>query len=195
MLWDVGSPDTPTSVAFSPDGQKLVTGWGSETLENWGRIIFWRINTKSPAQMTGTQQIVSGGKCNIQSVAYSPDGQIVVSGSWGYSRRVRKGINEPHLYYGELRFVNARTGKLLRVIKTRSEGINTVAFSPDGKLLATTAITRYSNVVVRLRNASTGQLLHTIGLNKPGTAVAAFSPDGSVLAIGRRDGMVTMWNV
>lgn len=193
-FWDVGGPDTPLSVAFAPDGKRLVTGWASETLENWGRMVFWNVKTSNPSEMTRTQQLVTGGKCNIQSVAYSPDGKTVVSGSWGYSRIVSKGASVPHLYYGELRFVNARTGKMIRLIKTKSEGINTVVFSPNGKLLATTSITHYGNVVVRVREAKSGALLHTLTLDEPGTAVATFLSDSATLAVGKQNGSVTLWD-
>lgn len=194
-LGDIGGPQTVSSVAFSPDGKSLVTGLADENSYNWGRIVFWKMNPSKPSTMKGTARLVTGGKCNIQSVAYSPDGKTVVSGSWGYSGTFYEGDSIPDIHYGELRFLDARSGQLVRLIKTKSEGIDKVVFSLDGKLLATTAIAPHNNVAVRVRDAKSGTLLHTLALDKPGSAEATFLADSETLAIGKQNGTVILWDV
>ena len=77
-------------------------------------------------------------------------------------------------------------------------GVNGVAFSPDGRLLASAD----GDGTVRLWNPATGQ---AVGVPIPvdpgdngGSAAAvdavAFSPDGSRLATADSDGTVRLWN-
>jgi WD40 repeat protein len=73
-----------------------------------------------------------------------------------------------------------------------------IAFSPDGKTLATTSLLNK----VRLWNLQTGQLRHTIDIADTNVMSVAFSPDGKTLAAGgmARDpnlqkGEVTLWDV
>jgi WD40 repeat protein len=73
-------------------------------------------------------------------------------------------------------------------------GVNAVAFSPDGKLLASADVGGY----VRLWNAGTGQPVGVPLPADPGTqngvAAVAFSPDGKLLASADADGYVRLWN-
>ena len=75
-------------------------------------------------------------------------------------------------------------------------GALAVAFSPDGKLLAT----GYGNGYVRLWNPATGQAIGSplLADNSPqgqrGVGAVAFSPDGKLLATAGGDGYVRLWN-
>jgi WD40 repeat protein len=80
-------------------------------------------------------------------------------------------------------------------VAATSGGVNAVAFSPDGKLLAA----GYSDGDARLWNPATGQ---TVAVPLPsGTGSAgsvsgvAFSPDGKFLATADTDGTVRMWQM
>ena len=75
--------------------------------------------------------------------------------------------------------------------------MNAVAFSPDGKLLATASSDGY----VRLWNPATGRPVRApipavtdVG-REPGVLGVAFSPDGKLLASADADGTVRLWQM
>ena len=58
------------SVAFSPDGTKIVSGSGDNTVRIWDAIAGTLVST------------LQGHSSDVTSVAFSPDGTKIVSGSY-----------------------------------------------------------------------------------------------------------------
>ncbi len=83
-----------------------------------------------------------------------------------------------------------QSSQLRRIFSGHTEGINNVAFSADGRFLATVS----QDTDVKLWDVATGQEIGTLtGHGQPVNAVA-FSPDGSRLATAGNDGFIILWD-
>ncbi len=111
----------------------------------------------------------------VTSVAWSPDGKLLATGSWdNYAR-----LWDP------------ATGKLARDIQPQQGWVWNVAFSPDGKLLATAGDHRTKTV--RLWDVATGKPVRTFEGHTNQIRGLAFSPDGKSIASASHDGTVRLW--
>ena len=72
-----------------------------------------------------------------------------------------------------------------------NSGVNSVAFSPDGKLLASGS----NDTLIRLWDIETGKEQHVLQGHEYTVFSVAFSPNGQVLASGSVDKTVRLWDV
>jgi len=207
-----------SSIAFSPDGKKLVAvdysslGVDSEGVKK--RIIIWEVESGNELQIL-TQQFAS-------SVILSPDGKTMASIGgddeelvlWdlpsGQKTHVWSSEDVPDLVDVEFtpdgatlvlgfhdytfKLWDVASGKEVRTFGEQyySNVVNFV-LSPDGKLLASSS----SNGVFDIWDVSTGERLRTISGHDEVTsygAKAVFSPDGKMLLSIAEDG-VKLWDV
>jgi WD40 repeat protein/tRNA A-37 threonylcarbamoyl transferase component Bud32 len=182
-------PNQARIMAFSPDGQTVLTGrFLSPDESGKGEAQVWHLATGKPL----------GGSVPYDRffvrASFSPDGKMVAS-------RTTFGRGTP----GEVRVWDAATGELLSLIPHKS-GVPThppPAFTPDGKTLLVT-----DRGAVNLWDTATGRLRLTIPA--PGGPVVeripgestiedivclAVSPDGQTVATGRRDKTARLWEV
>ncbi|MBW4563559.1 MAG: NACHT domain-containing protein [Mojavia pulchra JT2-VF2] len=152
------------SVAFSPDGEILVSGSDDKTLMLW--------NTKTGQCL----KTLTGHKERVWSVAFSPDGKTVASSSEDKT----------------VRLWNIHTGECWNVLDKHTHWVRGVAFSPDGKILASGS----SDTKVILWDAHTGNYLKTLeGQHTARVRTVAFSSDGKILASGSDDHTIRLWDI
>jgi len=120
----------------------------------------------------------------VTSVAFSPDGQTLVRGSY----------DEPIELY------NWRTGKVIKKLSRASSKLWSVAISPDGRLLATGPrveehAKKEKDTTIKLWNLDTGMLFRTLKGHSSDVRSIAFSPDGLSIASGSHDKTIKLWRV
>jgi WD40 repeat protein len=87
-----------------------------------------------------------------------------------------------------------QAGPLLVGHKNNSDGtmmIMGLAFSPDGKLLASTSYDK----TIRVWDTTTGKQIANLDVGGKGPSSLAWSSDGAMIASGDLDGSITIWGV
>ena len=85
--------------------------------------------------------------------------------------------------------LSAQSQRLAGVLPDHRGSVRSLAFSPDGRLLATAAADRN----VRLWDVSTRRRVAVLTRNKGAVTAVAFSPDGKLLDVGGRDATIALW--
>ena len=177
-LWDVASRErTGTlaghslwtdALAFSPDGATLISG--AFTYEDMMKA--WDVAT---GELVG---VLKGHVGPILQLLYSPDGSILASASFDYSIRFWDVASR------KVRYVLVRPG---------GKGIATIAFSPDGRVLAADAAAE--GLIALWDVATRNNIADLPMMHAPVVNYLTFSPDGESLATGGADGTVVVRNV
>ena len=195
------------SLAFSPDGTKLITGGGDKQARLW--------DVSSGRQL----HVFSGHTEFIWSVAFSPDGNRLATASndstiklWDVSsgKELRtlaghKGFIDAVAFShdgkllatggedGTDRIWDAESGNQLLVI-TEPEATDTVrgvAFSPDGRRLG---VVNTASTSVEIWDVSTGRQMTTYQGHTASVMSIAYSPDGSQIATASLDRTARLWD-
>jgi len=192
------------SVAFSPDGKRIISGNWDSTINVWD------------AETGDELRTLRGHKKCVESVAFSPDGRRIVSGSddktikiWDAAtgtelmtlRAHGRSINSVAFSPDGKRIVSgsedntikvwdAETGAELMTLRGHRGEVNSVAFSPDGKRI----VSGSSPGTVNLWDAATGAEIMTLLRGYSGAGSVAFSPDGKRIASGCNDRTIKIWD-
>jgi WD40 repeat protein/tRNA A-37 threonylcarbamoyl transferase component Bud32 len=121
------------------------------------------------------QKTLTGHSREVSSVAISPDGKTLASGSWDKT----------------IKLWNLATGEEIRTLTGHSSSVYSVAISPDGKTLASGS----GDKTIKLWNLETGEQIRTLTGHSNLVDSVAISPDGKTLASGSWDDTIKLWNL
>ena len=151
-------------LALSPDGKQAAIGSEEDNI-----IYLYDLHSK--------QQVwkLKGHSDRPWSVAFSPQGKALVTGSRDKTARVW----------------DLETGAELLCLKGHTKGIRAVAFSPDSQ----TILTGSADHSVRLWDAHTGKELGLFTGHTGAVFAVAFNPTGTRILTGSADHTARLWDV
>ncbi len=205
-----GDANSLSSMAFSPGGERLFTAYASP-LYQANYIDFWDVST-----WTQTGLLQTG---TVLQIGVSGDGTLMASTPGRYSIRVWNfddsiwlptihtsftgAVNKTAFspielklatghYDGLIAIWDMQTGALL--FELGSDGvIESLAFSPDGRLLASG--NSFENGEISIWDAQSGVLLRELEGHQKGVSNLAFSPDGRLIISASYDGTLRSWGI
>lgn len=197
---EFGSLNSSHDIGFSPDGKTLAyANVGDEEM-----IILWRDGTSITT--------FKGHNGTMTSISFSPDGQILVSGSADKTIKLSKsdgtliktltehedGVNSVSFSPSGQTFASAsndktiklwkRDGTLIKTLTEHSDRVNSVIFSPSGQTFASAS----DDKTIKLWR-SDGTFIKTLTGHEDGVSSVSFSPSGKTLASASSDGTIKLW--
>lgn len=165
----------PNSATFSHNGALIASGYDESGARLWDPL------TKTTVRNfewnpTGkiNKFLPDGTPESTGAIAFSPHDELFATSA---------PANKIHLW-------NLKTSALWKTLKTDSHGINTLAFSPCGKLLAA----GYQNGIIQFWDFTTEQSW-SLHAHNDFIKKIAFSPDGKLCASGSGDATIKILNM
>jgi RNA polymerase sigma factor (sigma-70 family) len=196
QVWDLatGKPrfsrdTTSLAVAISPDGRVLATG--GRTRAKADQVVLWDLRTGARLRS------LSADMYQVFRLAFSPDGKslaAVACGNPDFSPPVGSRSEIVSLW-------DVGTGRL-HELEGHTGGATSLAFAPDGKVLATgghdgTLLLWDTATRKRLRAVTIAEEVYFHrkgnGIDSGGIRALAFAPDGKTIASANHDGTVRLF--
>ena len=154
--------DVVQSVAFSPAGDRIVSGSADRTLRVW--------DSESGRQLV----TLCGHEDAVQSVTYTPDGERIISVSRDRTVRVW----------------NARSGAKTSVLRGHEDSVSSVASFPVGHRI----VTGSADSTVRTWDVRCGPVVIVLRGHEAAVQCVAFSTSGNHIVSGDDDKIVRVWD-
>jgi WD40 repeat protein len=163
------------TVAFSPDSQILAVA------ESGGVTGLWDLHT--PDRPVALATIHAPTDATAFSLAFQPTDGVLAVGYGDHSVRLWS-------------LADPRAPAQLSALTGRGSGTETqtVAFSPDGRLLATAASDALATLY-DVANPAQPTIVTTLGADTKATVGVLFTPDGGTLVTAASDGTTDAWNI
>ena len=217
QLWDIASGSnlrnlgaqadngSVNSVAFSPEGTRVVTG-------HWnGAVRLW--DTASGREL---HRFV-GHDYWVSSIAFRNDGNAVATGSWDGTVRIWDFVGNREqnnlkrhgdgvssvafnpdgrtvaigLFDGTAQLWDLAGERTLRELKGHKNSVSSIAYNPNGSYV----VTGSNDGTARLWDAEDGNELLRFESHAVNVAGIAFSPDGRIIATGSDHGTTRLWDL
>jgi len=157
-----GHSDGVTSVAWSPDGNRIVSASWDKTVQVWDAVNGHNVYT------------YKGHSNLVNSAVWSPDGKHIASGSADNTVQVWHAVDGGNVY----------------TYKGHSNGVKSVAWSPDSKRIASGS----ADNTVQVWDAVDGGNVYTYKGHSNLVESVAWSPDSKRIASGSADNTVQVWD-
>ena len=151
-------------LAFSPDGKMIALAEFREA----------RLIDAATKQTIATIPAID----KVRAVAFSRDGKLLAVAGGLAARK------------GEVVIWDVDAKKVLRTITGHADCIYAVAFSPDGKSIATSSYDK----LIKLWDVNTGSEIRTLKDHIDAVFALAFTPDGKHIISGSADRSVKVWD-
>lgn len=201
----IGHRDWVSHVAFSPDGQYIVTA------SRDGTACVWNTHEK------GERLILPGHTGWVSHAAFSPNGSCIVTASGDYTaciwnlsgnEMVKTVLSHQGAVYhasfssdgnllvtaagdGLARVWDVSNGSTILELKGHKGVVSYGCFSPDNTHIVTASFDK----TVRIWDSSTGQCLSTLKGHEDWVTHAMFSPNGAWIVTASEDRTARIWDI
>ncbi|HLP87471.1 MAG TPA: serine/threonine-protein kinase [Nostocaceae cyanobacterium] len=160
------------TVAFSPQGNILASGSSDRTIRLWQLQNFTNLEEKNHPCMR-LQGILSDHTWAVLAVAFSPDGQILATGS----------------HDNTIKLWDVNTGQLISTLLGHSWSVVALAFTDDGKNL----ISASWDQTIKIWQLSAKTEIATLSGHTDSVNTIAVNPVDQLIISGSRDKSIKIW--